>query len=104
MFQQGEAASAQPAADVQEAEEVSDPTRTVCTVYRPRECWYHVSDPDRPPATPPCASKQTCGFNLTERLACPFWQAGTFDSVETEVRCSVPAVLALCSHVALMLA
>ena len=54
-------------------------------MYRPRECWYHLSDPDRAPATPPCAYKQRCSFNLTERLECPFWQSGTFDSVETEV-------------------
>ncbi len=101
---QGDAASGQPAADAGEAEAVSEPTRTVCTVYRPRECWYHVSDPEQPPATPPCASKQRCGFNMTERLACPFWQSGTFDSVETEARCSVCAVFNPCPQAELMLA
>ena len=83
--QQGDAASGQSAADAEEAEELSEPSRTVCTVFRPRECFYHLSDPDRRPATPPCAYKQRCRFNLTERLACPFWQSGTFDSIETEV-------------------
>ena len=76
----------QPMTDASpDAEESPDSTKSVCTVYRPQRCWYHLSDPDQPPATPPCAWKHNCSFDLSERLACPFWESGTFDSIETEV-------------------
>ncbi len=54
-------------------------------------CRYYLSEPDREPQIPPCMSGHTCNFDLTERLACPFWAGGTYKSEEKDVRCRVPA-------------
>jgi hypothetical protein len=74
--------SSHAATDAEEVEEIAEPTRSVCAVYYPQRCWYHLSDPGQPPEVPPCASAQECSFGL---VACPVWETGTFDSIETEV-------------------
>jgi hypothetical protein len=74
--------SSHAATDAEEVEEIAEPTRSVCAVYYPQRCWSHLSDPGQPPEVPPCASAQECSFGL---VACPVWETGTFDSIETEV-------------------
>lgn len=48
-------------------------------------CRYYLSEPEQTPHMPVCMGGHSCNFNMTQRLACPFWAAGTYRSEEREV-------------------
>jgi len=56
-----------------------------CSVYKPQRCWYEIIDPKQPPFMPVCMEKHKCNFNMTERLECPFYEAGNYELVTSEV-------------------
>lgn len=56
-----------------------------CSVYKPQRCWYEMIDPKEPPFIPVCMEKHKCNFNMTERLECPFYEAGNYELVTSEV-------------------
>lgn len=62
------------------------PPSAQCSVYKPQQCWYEVLDTTVPPTIPVCMAKHECAFNVTERLACPFYESGTFETVKSKVR------------------
>ena len=47
---------------------------------------YKPSFPDRKPRIPACTAGHKCAFDLKQRLACPFWAAGTFSVEDGQVR------------------
>ena len=47
---------------------------------------YKPSFSDSKPHIPGCTAGHKCDFDLKQRLACPFWAAGTFVVEEGQVR------------------
>ena len=71
-------------------------SRPLCAKYHPKDCWYRPTDPGKPAEVPLCMAGHKCNFDLNERLACPFWESGTFSIGDSKV-CFVLAIMDSCS-------